>query len=571
MGVHRPQLGVGHDVLALPRLCDPGTASPPTPTQRIHPLTYPFHLQKQVSHLLEVENGIADFLASQRSVEPRDAPLLARFLSLTASGTDKKGRKAVLRQLNPSVEYPSSEEEDEEEVAAAAAKKRKAPKKVAKAHDVTDLERMLLQGIQTLGEGGATPEALHTHAATQLGAQNYRKGTCSSALTRLEKKGLLEKVEEIVEPAAAQEAEAEEEEDEVSATGRPRSRRKATKRAAETKTTYRLTAAGTTVLGGGAGGGGGGAMMAAASHHNGGGGGGGGGGEEDDDDSVQVVEAPRPKKAKPRPTASSAAASSSSSSSSSSYGGGGGGGGGGGYSSYSSYSRLPSYASRKKGPVIEDGRLKRALGQRFACLSAQLTVGEGGVANPRGVFRVQSSGGDRTYTVTFAVTEQGGGGGGGGGGTVQRKVRGTCSCPDGLSHGGRTVCKHQLFVAIRILGLTPDVLHAGEGLPVAEFAVALSQDRLAHLAAGGAAPPRLPAVVTDTAKAAPQRAVDGESECLVCFEELLKEDGTTDPLSYCRVCGHNVHTACQSQWMRAQARYDSACAYCRSKDAVYPA
>jgi len=32
----------------------------------------------------------------------------------------------------------------------------------------------------------------------------------------------------------------------------------------------------------------------------------------------------------------------------------------------------------------------------------------------------------------------------------------------------------QLFVAVRVLGMTPDVLQAGEGLPVAEFAIALN-------------------------------------------------------------------------------------------------
>ncbi len=73
-------------------------------TNRDERIIYWRHLecvtQKQATQLLTVHPSIADFLASERAVQPQDAALLARFFALTAAGNDPEGREAVLRQLN---------------------------------------------------------------------------------------------------------------------------------------------------------------------------------------------------------------------------------------------------------------------------------------------------------------------------------------------------------------------------------------------------------------------------------------------------------------------------------------
>lgn len=219
---------------------------------------------------------------------------------------------------------------------------------------------------------------------------------------------------------------------------------------------------------------------------------------------------------------------------------------------------------KKKGPVVNDARLVRALSQRFACISGDLRGTRGlveeGTHNPSGTFQVSSFNSGSTYTVEFEVVNSGRRG-------VERKCVGTCSCPDNQKQGSRYACKHQLFVAVRVLGMTPGMLQAGQSLPVDEFAIALDSDRLAHLRLEP-----LSAAAAETARPAadlkgpgPQKLLTSELECAICFEVILEEDGSHDPLSYCVLCGQSVHTQCQEQWNRSSnCGIWGTCVYCRS-------
>ena len=99
-------------------------------------------------------------------------------------------------------------------------------------------------------------------------------------------------------------------------------------------------------------------------------------------------------------------------------------------------------------------------------------------------------------------------------------------------------------------------------------------DRLAHLrlepfaaaAAAEAAARPSPAL---KGPAAPQKPLTAESECAICFEVILEEDGSHDPLSYCVVCGQSVHAECQGHWNRSPGHgAGGACVYCRSVGTV---
>ena len=52
------------------------------------------------------------------------------------------------------------------------------------------------------------------------------------------------------------------------------------------------------------------------------------------------------------------------------------------------------------------------------------------------------------------------------------RCKGSCTCPDHRNRGSVSTCKHQLFVAARVL-LLGEYLHEGDGLPMEAFKIAL--------------------------------------------------------------------------------------------------
>ncbi|CAJ1455457.1 unnamed protein product, partial [Effrenium voratum] len=134
-----------------------------------------------------------------------------------------------------------------------------------------------------------------------------------------------------------------------------------------------------------------------------------------------------------------------------------------------------------------------------------------------------------------------------------------CSCLDFAKGGG--VCKHLLFVMLRVLKLARDDHRVWQsGLTESELQPLLSALRSSDFqgvqadatvmrgyqqaagGGGGAARQPLPA------------------DCPICFEEILSESGASD---FCRVCGHNLHTDCQRRWA-ASGNCGDTCPMCRS-------
>jgi hypothetical protein len=146
-----------------------------------------------------------------------------------------------------------------------------------------------------------------------------------------------------------------------------------------------------------------------------------------------------------------------------------------------------------------------------------------------------------------------------------------CSCPDGTKGN---VCKHRLFVGLRVLKLAADDPRAWQrGLLPAEADAALAgfcerageeaappADVVADpeavrrwrasraAAAGGAAPPPAP----------PARA-DADAECAICFEPLGAAEAR---IERCETCGNGVHSECGARWAAAAAQ--ATCPYCRA-------
>ncbi len=110
------------------------------------------------------------------------------------------------------------------------------------------------------------------------------------------------------------------------------------------------------------------------------------------------------------------------------------------------------------------------------------------------------------------------------------------------------------------------------GYPNHESLTSFKTDRLAHLrlesltAAAAAVAHPAPAL---NGPSAPQKPLTAELECAICFEIILKEDGSHDHLSYCVQCGQSVHTECQEQWNRSSNHgTGGTCVYCRSGGTV---
>lgn len=138
-----------------------------------------------------------------------------------------------------------------------------------------------------------------------------------------------------------------------------------------------------------------------------------------------------------------------------------------------------------------------------------------------------------------------------------------CSCLDFAKASG--VCKHLLFVMLRILKLARDDYRVWQtSFTVAELSALLEQLGNDCAATG---------VCADAAVLRGYREACGEAQeaarqplpadCPICFEEMLPAAADAGEVVFCRTCGHNTHADCQRRWAAA-SRSGDACPLCRS-------
>ncbi|KAL6776045.1 hypothetical protein ACKKBG_A19580 [Auxenochlorella protothecoides x Auxenochlorella symbiontica] len=159
----------------------------------------------------------------------------------------------------------------------------------------------------------------------------------------------------------------------------------------------------------------------------------------------------------------------------------------------------------------------------------------------------------------------------------------TCTCPDFLKGN---LCKHILFVMLRVLGLkSSDPLVWQRALLTDEVKAVLSSAPCCTAAPMANAAVQAsframsgsqgPAEVSQESGLAPgQRPVEGD--CPICMEAMaLGAGGAADQLTFCGVCGNNVHRGCIKLWQkhRRQAGSGASCPYCRGRwvDGLFPA
>eukprot|EP00928_Gymnodinium_smaydae_P031496 TRINITY_DN23095_c0_g4_i1.p1 TRINITY_DN23095_c0_g4~~TRINITY_DN23095_c0_g4_i1.p1 ORF type:complete len:884 (+),score=126.18 TRINITY_DN23095_c0_g4_i1:114-2765(+) len=168
---------------------------------------------------------------------------------------------------------------------------------------------------------------------------------------------------------------------------------------------------------------------------------------------------------------------------------------------------------------------------------------------------------------------------------VKLQVSGnSCSCLDFAKSTG--VCKHVLFVMLRILKLPRDDHRVWQ--------IALVPSELTPLLSYLRDESRTTSVRADASVLRGYAEAQGESvvnerrplpaECPICFETIAgssepcgdckshpsteghpngDNDSSSEAVDYCRTCGHNVHVDCQRRWASVSHAGDT-CPLCRS-------
>ena len=135
----------------------------------------------------------------------------------------------------------------------------------------------------------------------------------------------------------------------------------------------------------------------------------------------------------------------------------------------------------------------------------------------------------------------------------------SCTCLDFAKGGG--VCKHLLFVTLRVLKLERDDHRVWQtGLTPSELAPIIQKLRGEEFRAAG--------VQADATVMRGYREAQGSqdavvrqplpADCPICFEQIETEEAA----DFCRTCGHNLHTDCRQRW--AAASKQNSCPMCRS-------
>jgi len=133
--------------------------------------------------------------------------------------------------------------------------------------------------------------------------------------------------------------------------------------------------------------------------------------------------------------------------------------------------------------------------------------------------------------------------------TVSVGLLNNCDCSDFSS----ALCKHMLFVLIKVLKVKRDVLHYQNAFVTSEleeiFESAPRAPSTKYILGSG----RLPGEIGPVA----QKPVDPTDLCPVCYEEM----NTTEMTVYCKAnCGYSLHAICYEEAKKGRGKGN--CLYC---------
>ena len=203
-------------------------------------------------------------------------------------------------------------------------------------------------------------------------------------------------------------------------------------------------------------------------------------------------------------------------------------------------------------------RIDRARTQQMFLVKMGTVVSPGATVTPSCDFVVLGSTGN-VYKVTIGP-------------------EGNCDCPD---HAKGNLCKHVLFVLLKVFRLDPNsyLIYQAAWVP-SELQQMFAQltRRMGQVSGGGAsvlANTRVRAAYDRLESGAwydpneeeednvgvNRQPIEADSDCSICFDAL---GSNPSKLTYCRAqCGANFHKACLKQWLQVQQTSQKSCPNCR--------
>ncbi|KAI7843057.1 hypothetical protein COHA_003231 [Chlorella ohadii] len=150
-----------------------------------------------------------------------------------------------------------------------------------------------------------------------------------------------------------------------------------------------------------------------------------------------------------------------------------------------------------------------------------------------------------------------------------------CTCPDAAKGN---VCKHVLFVLLRVLHMSPDEpLVWQKALLASEVDEILAGHKSLPRTLGGGevlAPEAVRQQYRRRASLGGEAGVEGEeggplrrsaegADCPICYERL---EVASEKISFCAACGNNCHSACIGEWVKKRRREGAqpTCPLCRA-------
>lgn len=136
-----------------------------------------------------------------------------------------------------------------------------------------------------------------------------------------------------------------------------------------------------------------------------------------------------------------------------------------------------------------------------------------------------------------------------------------CSCPDHTSN--HKLCKHLLFLLIRVLRLSKDVVYKSYFLKNGFLCTPKTIEKCLEFATSKQCKNLIGLIEEyDYDGYVTQREIEEDDDCPICFETLYATKATKETVIYCKsTCGKSVHRTCFMKWANHKS---STCVYCKA-------
>eukprot|EP01080_Neovahlkampfia_damariscottae_P012746 gene12746-6938_t len=212
------------------------------------------------------------------------------------------------------------------------------------------------------------------------------------------------------------------------------------------------------------------------------------------------------------------------------------------------YIKIEKLARSKSNPTIKDTeRIERAISERIYMIPDRLVMEK----NQDGIpisenFPVLGTTGNVYYVKICKQPE--------------------CTCPDFLNGH---ICKHIFFVFYKVLKVDRSSKYPYQKALLSSELVEIFKNAPPSLKQTSPDQHVISAYQTsqnegfqDSVNYHPRRPIEKDVPCPICFEEMIEKK---ERISFCEVCGYNIHQDCWNQWVKTNKKknIEASCIFCR--------